>query len=152
GGAPGSGGAQGSGGAPSSGGAPGSGGAASGGAPGSGGAQGSGGSASGGASACADGIDKTAPGYVNLAPPMGAPLDAVGSPLPPPAGSPGPAGFTWYEIAGAKCRDGSAAGFFLRKGTVNKLLWYLEGGGACISPGFCNSFNPANVSSAISGT
>lgn len=98
-----------------------------------------------GSGSCA--VETTAPGYINLAPPMDTPLDGVGMVLNPPA----PTGWTWYQIDGAVCRDGSPAGFFVHVGTADKLLWYLEGGGACISPGFCNSFNPANVNQAISG-
>lgn len=89
----------------------------------------------------------TPTGFINLAPPMGEPLDLeAGTPLSPPA----PAGWTWFEIDGAVCRDGSPAGFFVHEGTADKLLWYLEGGGACSSPGFCN-YNPANVDMALSG-
>ncbi|HVU01401.1 MAG TPA: pectin acetylesterase-family hydrolase [Polyangiaceae bacterium] len=124
------------------------GGSSNGGSAGSGGAGGGGGGGGAGGQGGACATPLTNPGYVNLAPPMGAPLDDVGTTLNPPA----PTGWTWYQIDGAVCRDGSPAGFFLHKGTTDKLLWYLEGGGACISPGFCNSFNPANVNQAISGS
>jgi hypothetical protein len=88
----------------------------------------------------------TAPGFVNLAPALGEPLDATGTPLSPAA----PSGWTWYEIDGAMCRDGSATGFYVHMGTADKLLVYLEGGGACSSPGFCD-YNPANVQQVLSG-
>jgi hypothetical protein len=88
----------------------------------------------------------TAPGFVNLAPPLGEPLDGVGTALSPAA----PSGWTWYEIDGAVCRDGSPTGFYVRTGTADKLLIYLEGGGACSSPGFCD-YNPANVKQVLSG-
>jgi hypothetical protein len=55
-----------------------------------------------------------------------------------------PAGWNWYTIDGAACRDGSPTGFYVRYGTSNRLLVYLEGGGACTSPGFCDH-NPANL-------
>ncbi|HMI83474.1 MAG TPA: pectin acetylesterase-family hydrolase [Polyangiaceae bacterium] len=82
--------------------------------------------------------------FVNLAVPPGAPLDRTqsGSPV---AGMSAPAGWNWYTIDGAMCRDGSPTGFYVRYGSVNRLLVYLEGGGACTSPGFCDH-NPANLS------
>jgi hypothetical protein len=64
---------------------------------------------------------------------------------PPP-----PAGWTWYEIDGAVCRDGSPTGFYVRYTDSNSLLFYLEGGGACVSPGFC-TYNPANVNQILAG-
>jgi hypothetical protein len=86
------------------------------------------------------------PAYVNLAPPMGAPLDGVGKELTPPA----PDGWVWYDIAGAICRDGSATGFYVHMGTDSRLLIYLEGGGACSNDHFC-AFNPANVDTVLAG-
>jgi hypothetical protein len=82
--------------------------------------------------------------FVNLAVLPGAPLDRSqsGSPVP---GMSAPAGWNWYAIDGAMCRDGSPTGFYVRYGSVNRLLVYLEGGGACTSPGFCDH-NPANLS------
>jgi hypothetical protein len=95
-----------------------------------------------------NGAPNTAPGFVNLAPPMGAPLDpGAGEALSPPP----PTGWTWYRLQGAICRDGSPAGIFVRFTTSDKLFIYLEGGGACTNAGFCN-FNPPNVNSAISGS
>jgi hypothetical protein len=55
-----------------------------------------------------------------------------------------PAGWNWYTIDGAMCRDGSPTGFYVRYGSSNRVLMYLEGGGACTSPGFCDH-NPANL-------
>lgn len=77
---------------------------------------------------------------------MGAPLDEVGKTLTPPA----PQGWTYYEIEGTACRDGSPAGFFLHRGTVPKLIMYLEGGGACINSGLC-TFNQTNVNESFAG-
>ena len=85
-------------------------------------------------------------GFMNLAPAMGAALDGKGSISTPAA----PPGWTWYQIEGAVCRDGSPTGFYVREGKVDKLLIYLEGGGACSSPGFC-SYNPANVNEVLNG-
>jgi hypothetical protein len=89
----------------------------------------------------------TAPGFADMTPPMGAPLDpAQGTTLSPPP----PAGWTWFPIDGTQCRDGSPAGIFVRFASSDKLFVYLEGGGACTNLGFCN-FNPPNVNSVISG-
>jgi hypothetical protein len=88
----------------------------------------------------------TAAGFMNLAPALGAPLDGKGTTLSPAA----PSGWIWYPIDGAICRDGSGTGFYVRAGTMDKLLIYLEGGGACSSPGFC-SYNPANVNQILNG-
>jgi hypothetical protein len=57
-----------------------------------------------------------------------------------------PGAWTWVGVPEAKCRDGSPTGFGIRRNPASdKLLIYLEGGGACfngttcgISPG---SFN-----------
>lgn len=92
------------------------------------------------------GTANRAPGFVNLSPPMGAPLDGVGTTLNPPP----PTGWTWYEIAGATCRDGSPTGFYVHTGTADKLVIYLEGGGACSGDHFC-AFNPANKDSILAG-
>jgi hypothetical protein len=88
----------------------------------------------------------TAPGFQNLAPAMGAPLDRTGTPLTPPP----PVGWTWYQIPGAICRDGSPTGFYVRYTTSDRLVIYLEGGGVCSSPGFCG-YNPANVNQVLAG-
>jgi hypothetical protein len=113
--------------------------------PGTGGAGGQGGSAGNGGPPPGN-PPHTNPGFTNLAPPMGAPLDRLGSPLVPPA----PAGWIWYQIDGAMCRDGSPTGFYVRYTNSNKLLVYLEGGGACTSPGFC-TYNPKNVNERLAG-
>jgi hypothetical protein len=131
--------------------------------PGGGGDQGSTGGLSGGGSSGAGGgtaihtdggtytIDpigtkNRAPGFVDLTPPMGAPLDGVGTTLSPAA----PDGWTWYNIDGAVCRDNSPAGFFVHMGTTDKLIIYLEGGGACSDDHYC-AFNPANVNQILAG-
>jgi hypothetical protein len=82
--------------------------------------------------------------FVNLAVTPGAPLDRTQSGAPVP-GMSAPPGWNWYTIDGAMCRDGSPTGFYVRYGSVNRLLLYLEGGGACTSLGFCDH-NPANLS------
>jgi len=109
---------------------------------------GAGGVAQGGAAGMGTPGVNTEPGFKNLAPPKGTPLNPAGTALNPPA----PAGWVWNEIPGAVCRDGSPAGFFVRYNAASdKLMWYLEGGGACISPGFC-TYNPASVNQVLSGT
>jgi hypothetical protein len=106
-----------------------------------------------GGSACAAN-DTTQKTFVNLAVPMLSALNAnENDPIPTgDAGAPlaVPAGWNYYAISGAMCRDGSPAGIYVHHGTANKLFIYLEGGGACSSPTFC-SHNPAAVSQAFPG-
>ncbi len=100
---------------------------------------------SGSGAAAEGGTVNTQPGYMNLAPPLGIALDPdkPSSVTPPP-----PSGWKWYDIDGAICRDGSQNGIYVRFTSSDKLLIYLEGGGACSSPGFCD-YNPANVNEVI---
>ncbi len=70
--------------------------------------------------------------------------------VPGDAGAVSPAGWNYYAISGAMCRDGSPAGIYVHYGTANDLFIYLEGGGACSSPTFC-SHNPAAVDQAFTG-
>jgi Pectinacetylesterase len=76
----------------------------------------------------------------------GGATDAGGSPLTAalPTGKGYANGWTWVDVPGSKCRDGSGAGYYWRRGSENKLLVYLNGGGACADPFFCN-LNPVNV-------
>jgi hypothetical protein len=53
--------------------------------------------------------------------------------------------WTFLEIRGAQCRDGSAGGVFLNLGTSKGLMIFLEGGGRCSDAQTCSSLNPANV-------
>ncbi|HEX6243728.1 MAG TPA: hypothetical protein VFZ61_22595, partial [Polyangiales bacterium] len=53
-------------------------------------------------------------------------------------------GWTWISVPGSKCRDGSGAGYFWRRGKKDSLMVYLNGGGACADPFFCG-LNPVNV-------
>ncbi|HVU01620.1 MAG TPA: pectin acetylesterase-family hydrolase [Polyangiaceae bacterium] len=105
-----------------------------GGAPGSsGGSTGSGGAAP--TTGC--GTDGT---FACMAPPMLAPLTRT------TAGQ-----WTYQEIDGAMCRDGSPAGFYTRfSDTSKKLVIYLEQGGACMNTAVC-TFNPKNVNESIAG-
>lgn len=85
--------------------------------------------------------------YLDLAPPRDEPFDrALSTPLTPPP----PAGWNWYAVEGAHCRDGSGAGLFIRFTESDRLLIVFEGGGVCTSGGFC-SFNPSNVNEALFG-
>jgi hypothetical protein len=52
--------------------------------------------------------------------------------------------WTWVDVAGAKCRDGSPAGYYWRRGKEAQLLMFMNGGGACADPFFCG-LNPKNV-------
>jgi Pectinacetylesterase len=86
--------------------------------------------------------------FINLAPPMGAPLTPEGATTISPAP---PAGWTWYELDNTFCRDGSKNGLYVRHAAASdKLLIYFEGGGACTTKGFCH-FNPKNVNEILSG-
>jgi hypothetical protein len=118
---------------------------------GSGGAIASGGGGNTGGSGNARPVDpvgneQRAPGFVDLSPPMGAPLPEQGDAV----ATPPPAGWTWHGIEGAVCRDNSPTGFYVHRGTVDKLLIFLEGGGACSNGPFCN-YNPKNVDFILSG-
>jgi len=68
-------------------------------------------------------------------------LSALAAPLPTGEDY---KGWTWVAVPGSKCRDGSGAGYFWRRGTTNALMVYLNGGGACADPFFCG-LNPVNV-------
>jgi hypothetical protein len=92
--------------------------------------------------------------FVNLAPPMLSALDRSQSdPMIADAGTV-PAGWNFYQIPGAICRDGSPNGIFVRYSSdpaaSKNLMIYLEGGGACFSPHFCDH-NPANLNEMFSG-
>ncbi|MGA7118951.1 MAG: pectin acetylesterase-family hydrolase [Polyangiaceae bacterium] len=93
--------------------------------------------------------------FVSLAVPLGKPLDPnANDPLPlGDAGSGAtPPGWHFYQIDGAVCRDGSSNGIYVQYSSVasKKLMIYLEGGGACMSPHFCDH-NPANIHQFFQG-
>lgn len=109
-------------------------------------------------------------------PSAGAPVPASGTSTPPVAGAgvipglpalpgfpqlpglpgsstmaPGiPPGWTYHEVPGALCRDGSPAGYYLRRGAEPNLLIFLNGGGVCFDDFFCG-INPANVGESLPG-
>jgi hypothetical protein len=88
--------------------------------------------------------------FVNLAVPPGAPLSQTeNDPLPGDGGA-APSGWSFYQISGAQCRDGSPTGFYVHYGTSEKLFIYLEGGGACSSATFC-THNPSTMSQSFPG-
>lgn len=58
--------------------------------------------------------------------------------------------WTYHEVSGALCRDGSPAGYYIRAGTSPNLLIFLNGGGICYDDFFCG-INPANVNSSLPG-
>lgn len=69
-----------------------------------------------------------------------APLAALGEPLRAPDQT-----WTYIEVAGTRCRDGSTAGVSLRlNARSKKLLIYLEGGVYCFDALTC-LINPENV-------
>lgn len=58
-----------------------------------------------------------------------------------------PGDWSWHDIAGAICRDGSDAGLSVNVGAdPNKVLFFFEGGGACFDVFNCMA-NPSNISS-----
>jgi len=58
--------------------------------------------------------------------------------------------WTYYEVAGAVCRDGSPAGYYIRPGSSKNLMIFLNGGGVCYDDFFCG-INPPNVNSSLPG-
>ena len=57
-----------------------------------------------------------------------------------------PGQWTFIDVEGAQCRDGSATGFGIRlQEGADDLLIYLEGGGACFNSTTCGS-NPSSFS------
>jgi hypothetical protein len=91
--------------------------------------------------------------FVDLTPTgvaQGTPFDRTENDPVPGTGNTVPAGWNFYNFPGAMCRDGSPLGIYVRYGTVNKLMIYLEGGGVCISPHFCDH-NPANMNQVFPG-
>jgi hypothetical protein len=71
-------------------------------------------------------------------------------PLIGDAGGAAPAGWNFYKIDGTMCRDGSPNGLYVHYTSSDKLVIYLEGGGACLSPHFCDH-NPNNINQMFSG-
>lgn len=49
-----------------------------------------------------------------------------------------PGVWTWVPVAGSTCMDGSETGFGVNLGTINKLVIYMEGGGACFNTFTCS--------------
>jgi hypothetical protein len=57
----------------------------------------------------------------------------VGSPITAPTHQ-----WTWVDVPGSRCRDGSASGFGVRLNPASKqVMIYLEGGGACFNGTTC---------------
>jgi hypothetical protein len=69
--------------------------------------------------------------------------------LPGAAPTPG-SDWSYHEVDGAVCRDGSPAGYYFRPGRDPKLLIFLNGGGVCYDDFFCG-INPANVNESLPG-
>lgn len=91
-------------------------------------------------------------GYENLAVQPGVPFDKAKPDTHPTASFTPPAGWQWFNVAGAKCRDGSPFGVMAHwsASSSKSLFIYFEGGGACANPGFC-TLNPADVSHQFPG-
>ena len=91
-------------------------------------------------------------GYLNVAVQPGEAFDPAKADTHPMADYTPPTGWTWHNIDGAKCRDGSQFGVMAHwsDSKSTKLFIYFEGGGACANPGFCD-LNPADVNHQFSG-
>jgi len=83
------------------------------------------------------------------------PVAQCSSPITPGAPIAAPAGkWTWVPIDGNRCRDGSPTGIGVRpSATSDRLLVYLEGGGACFNAISCAnnaaSFGPAAFGNGV---
>jgi hypothetical protein len=90
--------------------------------------------------------------YVDLSVAPSTPFDKNKPDAHPTSGYKPPAGWQWYNIDGAKCRDGSQFGVMAHwsASSSKNLFVYFEGGGACANPGFCN-LNPSDVSHQFPG-
>jgi hypothetical protein len=100
-------------------------------------------------------LQTTQTSFVSLTPAgvaQGAPFDKTeNDPVPgADAGMTAPTGWHFYNFPSAMCRDGSPLGVYVRYGSVNKLMIYMEGGGVCISPHWCDH-NPANMNQVFQG-
>lgn len=114
------------------------GGAATGGGPGSGGLD-AGGGTGGGLTA-----DASADGSSTDASADGAGLDATSGADAGPFVAPDLT-WTWFDVPGSLCRDGSTAGVAIsRSSTSSELMIYLGGGGACFDGLSCLA-NPGNT-------
>jgi hypothetical protein len=110
-----------------------------------------GGSRMAGAGVAGAGSATLAVGTPSAQPGIGNPA-AAGQPLAPGVAAPGAPGSDWsyHEVDGAVCRDGSPAGYYFRPGSDPNLLIFLNGGGVCYDDFFC-SINPANVNESLPG-
>ncbi|MEM7154717.1 MAG: pectin acetylesterase-family hydrolase [Myxococcota bacterium] len=81
-------------------------------------------------------------------------LDESGTGSEPPSGNPlpeGPVGeWTWVDVEGSMCRDGSMAGLSVRYGTSPNVVIYLSGGNACFNFTSC-SITGSDVSNQPNG-
>jgi hypothetical protein len=74
------------------------------------------------------------------------PFMATGMPITAPANT-----WTWVDFSDSYCRDGSTAGVAVNLQTgSDKVMIFLEGGGACFNTETCET-NPTNVSSMKTG-
>jgi hypothetical protein len=69
---------------------------------------------------------------------------------------PGSAGqWTWMDVAGTRCADGSPTGMGVNLGTSADLVIFMEGGGACFNAFTCasvahqNGFDSADLAGAV---
>jgi len=63
----------------------------------------------------------------------------VGDPLPDAA----PGEWNWIDFPDSRCRTGTSTGIGVRYGSVNKVMIYFQGGGACFNTTTC-ALNPSS--------
>ncbi len=86
--------------------------------------------------------------------------DAGASDAPPPDTRPiaelSLSAWTWVPFPQALCRDGSSTGIGVNLGASNRVMIFLEGGGACLDPATCatnpSSFGEADFDSRVGST
>ena len=94
---------------------------------------------------------------------------APATPDATPSCAPGPGGdaadpiaapvgeWTFVDVPGSRCMNGSATGFGVNPGASSELLVYFEGGGACFDPvtclavGHAGGFGAAELAPAVKG-
>jgi hypothetical protein len=105
-----------------------------------------------GGQAPAPGLPAGSPGLPAGSPGLPGGLPGLPGGLPGLSGAPGTPGSDWsyHEVDGAVCRDGSPAGYYFRPGSDPSLLIFLNGGGVCYDDFFCG-INPANVNESLPG-
>lgn len=85
----------------------------------------------------------------------GGDVDAAGGTGGPPTLPGTPGQWSWVDVPGTRCMNGSATGFGVNLGTSADLVLYMQGGGACFNDFTCssvanpNGFTGADLASAV---